>query len=58
MVLLLAVTLYALPQILKGKSTSEMMDTMMHMIHAFEILGLVIGIIGLGVWFKVLKSRK
>ena len=31
MVLLLAVTLYVLPQILKGKSTGEMFRTLLHM---------------------------
>jgi len=54
----LALTLYALPQILKGKSTREMVDTMMQMIHGFEILGLLIGVIGLIVWFRVLKRKK
>ena len=58
MLLILAVILYALPQILKGKTTGEMMDTMMHTIHGFEILGLVVGVIGLIVWIKVLRSRK
>ena len=58
MVLVLAVMVFALPPILKGKSTGEMMDTMMQMIHGFELLGIVIGVIGLIVWIKVLKGKK
>jgi hypothetical protein len=43
MVLVLAGMVYALPQLLKSKDISQMLDTMMHMIHGFEVLGLVIG---------------
>jgi hypothetical protein len=58
MVLVLAGVVYALPQILKGKDTGAVMDTMMHMILGFAVFGLVIGVIGLIVWVKVLKKRK
>jgi len=58
MVLLLAVTVFALPQILKGKDTGQMMDTMMHLILGFTVLGGVIVVVGLIVWVKVLKKRK
>jgi drug/metabolite transporter (DMT)-like permease len=58
MVLVLAVMIFALPQILKGKDTGQMMDTMIHMVVGFAVFGLVIGVIGLIVWFKVLKRKK
>ncbi len=57
MVLVLAVMVYALPQILKGKDTGQMMDTMIHMIVGFAVLGLVIGVIGLIVWIKVRNKK-
>jgi sugar phosphate permease len=58
MVLVLAAMVFALPQILKGKNTGQMMDTMMHMVVGFAVFGLVIGVIGLIVWVKVLKRKK
>jgi hypothetical protein len=58
MVLVLAGMVYALPQILKGKDTGAVMDTMIHIIIGFAVFGLVIGVIGLIVWIKVLKRKK
>jgi len=58
MVLLLALLLFALPHILKGKNTQEMMDTMMHIIIGFASLSIITGVIGVVVWLKVLKGKK
>ncbi len=57
LVLVLAVMLFALPHILKGKSTQEMMDTMMHIILGFAVLVVVTGVIGLIVWVKVQEEN-
>ena len=54
MVLILAIMVFALPKILKGKSPAEMVGTMHHMIIGFAWFGLVIGI-SLIVWVKVRK---
>jgi len=58
MVLVLAVMVDALPQILKGKSTDEVIRTMLHLLMGFALLGGAIVVIGLVVWFKVLKRKK
>ncbi len=58
MLLVLVVMIYALPQILEGKSPKEMLETMMHTIVGFVVLGGVISVIGLIVWIKVIRGKK
>ena len=58
LLVVLAIMLKVLPHLLKGKSSQEMMETMMHMIIGFAVLAGVVGILGLVVWLKVLKGKK
>ena len=53
LLLLIMIMIFALPHILKGKSTQEMMDTMMHMIVGFAVLVVITEVIGLIVWVRV-----
>jgi hypothetical protein len=57
MVLLLFVMVLALPHFLKGKDTRQMMDTMMYVIGGMVFLVGLITVIGLIVWFRVLKGK-
>ena len=58
LLLILLTMVYALPNILKGKSTDEMLRTMLHVLMGFALLAGAVVAIGLIVWFKVLKKRK
>ena len=52
MLLILAAMVYAIPQILKGKSTDEMIRTMLHILMGLAVLAGAVTVIGLIVWFK------
>jgi len=58
LLLILAVMVYALPNILKGQSTDEMLRTMLHSLFGIALLSGAVVVIGLIVWFTVLKKRK
>jgi Na+/phosphate symporter len=58
MVLVLALMTFAAPYILKGKTTDEMMRTVLHMLMGFFLLCASVSVIGLIVWFRVLKGKK
>lgn len=58
MLLVLLAMVSGLPNVLKGKDTQEMLDTLIRMIAGFAALGIVIGAIGLLVWFWVLKGKR
>lgn len=58
LLLILVIMVYALPNILKGKSTDEMLQTMLHMLFGFALLAGTVGVLGLIVWIKVLIRGK
>jgi len=58
LLILLFGVVYALPQILKGKSTDEMLRTMEHTHTVLELLGAAVVAIGLIVWVIVLKGKR
>lgn len=58
LVLLLALVLWTLPHILKGKNALEMMGAVVKIIVGFASLTIIVGIIGVMVWLKVLKGKK
>ena len=47
----------ALPHILKGKTTDEMMRTVLHMLLGFALAVGAVVVVGLIVWVKVLKGK-
>jgi hypothetical protein len=57
LLLLYPFVVYALPQMLKGKSTAEMLSIMEHSHVVFELLGAAVVTIGLIVWFIVRKGK-
>jgi NADH:ubiquinone oxidoreductase subunit 6 (subunit J) len=57
LLLVLAVMVYALPQILKEKNPTEMLSTMMQMLIGLAMLVGVVTVIGVIVWLKVLKGK-
>ena len=50
MLLILAVMVYAMPQILKGKSPDEMIRTMFHILIGFALFAGAVTVIVLIVW--------
>jgi protein-S-isoprenylcysteine O-methyltransferase Ste14 len=58
MLLVLLVMVRGLPQILKGKDTGDAIGTMLQMIIWFAMLGGLVVVVGLIVWFKVQKAAK
>ena len=58
LILILAIMVYAMPHILKGKNTDEMFRTMLHMLLGFALLVGAVVVLGLIVWVKVLKGKK
>jgi hypothetical protein len=58
MLLVLLVMVRGLPQILKGKDTGDAIGTMLQMITWFAMLGGLVVVVGLIVWFKVRKMEK
>jgi hypothetical protein len=57
LLLLLFGFIQLLPQMLKGKSTGEMIGSMLHVITVFAILMGLVVLVGLIVWVKV-RGRK
>ena len=58
MLLVLLIMVHSLPQILKGKDTADAIATMLQMITWFAMLGGLVIVVGLIVWFKVRKTAK
>ena len=57
MLLIVLVMLRTLPEILKGKSAQEAMDTFWRVIVGLFILSGLIGVIGLVVWITVMRKK-
>jgi hypothetical protein len=57
LLLLLVIMTQALPAILKGKNTHEMINTTLTLIAGFAFLTILVGVIALVVWFRVLKGK-
>lgn len=53
----LAVMVFVMPHIVKGKNVHEMMQIMFGMFFGYVGLGLIIGVIALVVWFRFLKGK-
>ncbi len=49
---------YAMPHILKGTNTDEMLHTMLHTLIGFALLVGAVVVTGLIVWVKILKGKK
>lgn len=58
MLALLAAMVFALPHMVKGEDPRETMDIMFRMLIGYAVLGTIIGVVGLVVWFRVLKEKK
>ncbi len=58
MVIFLAVMVFSVPHLVKNKSADETMHAMLTMITAFVGLCIALGILGVIVWFKVLKGKR
>jgi len=58
LLLILLITVYALPKILKGQSTDEMLRNMLRILIGLAVFAGAVAVIGLTVWFRVLRRRK
>jgi small-conductance mechanosensitive channel len=58
LLLILLAMVYAVPHLMKGKNTDEMLHSMLDMLLGFALLAGAVVVIGLIVWFKVLKRKK
>jgi hypothetical protein len=58
LLLILLAMVYAVPHLMKGKNTDEMLHSMLDMLLGFALLAGTVVVIGLIVWFKVLKRKK
>lgn len=58
MVAVLAAMVFAMPHIVKGKNVHEMMQIMFRMLFGYVALLIIIGVIGLVVWFRILKGKR
>lgn len=58
MLLVLVIMVRSLPQILNGKDPRDAIGTMLQMITWFVMLGGLVVVVGLIVWFKVRNTAK
>ena len=58
MVMVLLVMVQSVPQILNGKHPRDAIGTVLQMITGFVMLGGLVGVVGLIVWFIVGKAAK
>ncbi len=57
MIAVLLGMVFAMPHIGKGKNVHEMIQIMFGMLFGYALLGLIIGVIALVLWFRVLKGK-
>ena len=57
MLALLLGMVFVMPDILKGKNVHEMIQIMFRTLFGYVLLGFTIGVVGLVMWFRVLKGK-